>query len=215
MTADGLALTNYHVVSQFALDPKTYRLEYLAPDGARGPLQLLAIDVAHDLADGVEHPQRFVGEAVEDRRAGDGEFGDGPAGGDVAEVDDAVEIAGGGEHGVVVGEVAVDHLPAQVGTHRIQPGERVVGDPPHLVPARCRHVGKQQIDHLARVLQVPLGALGEAGVVEVAQGERDAGRECSECGGVDLRRGEGGAVDEAQQPHPSVDTEGSRSAQPK
>ena len=48
--ADGLAVTNYHVVSQFALDPKTYRLEYLAPDGGKGPLKLLAIDVAHDLA---------------------------------------------------------------------------------------------------------------------------------------------------------------------
>jgi serine protease Do len=50
VTADGLAITNYHVVSQFALDARTYRLEYLAPDGARGPLQLLALDVAHDLA---------------------------------------------------------------------------------------------------------------------------------------------------------------------
>ena len=47
---DGLAITNYHVVSQFALDPKTYRLEYLAPDGSKGPLRLLALDVAHDLA---------------------------------------------------------------------------------------------------------------------------------------------------------------------
>ncbi|MGZ5078673.1 MAG: S1C family serine protease [Usitatibacter sp.] len=50
VSADGLAITNYHVVSQFALDPKTYRLEYLAPDGAKGPLKLLALDVAHDLA---------------------------------------------------------------------------------------------------------------------------------------------------------------------
>jgi S1-C subfamily serine protease len=50
VTADGLAITNYHVVSQFALDPKTYRLEYLAPDGSKGALKLLAIDVAHDLA---------------------------------------------------------------------------------------------------------------------------------------------------------------------
>src|SRR5512137_1981946 len=50
VTADGLAITNYHVVSQYALDPKTYRLEYLAPDGAKGPLKLLALDVAHDLA---------------------------------------------------------------------------------------------------------------------------------------------------------------------
>jgi serine protease Do len=50
VAADGLAITNYHVVSQFALDPKTYRLEYLAPDGAKGALKLLAIDVPHDLA---------------------------------------------------------------------------------------------------------------------------------------------------------------------
>jgi hypothetical protein len=50
VSAEGLAITNYHVVSRFALDPRTYRLEYLAPDGARGPLKLLAIDVAHDLA---------------------------------------------------------------------------------------------------------------------------------------------------------------------
>jgi serine protease Do len=50
VSADGLAVTNYHVVSQFALDPKTYRLEYLAPDATKGALKLLAIDVAHDLA---------------------------------------------------------------------------------------------------------------------------------------------------------------------
>ena len=50
VSSDGLAITNYHVVSQFALDPKTYKLEYLAPDGAKGALKLLAIDVANDLA---------------------------------------------------------------------------------------------------------------------------------------------------------------------
>jgi S1-C subfamily serine protease len=50
VSEDGFAITNYHVVSQFALDPKTYRLEYLAPDGAKGALKLLAIDVPHDLA---------------------------------------------------------------------------------------------------------------------------------------------------------------------
>ena len=38
VSADGLAITNYHVISRFALDPKTYRLEYLAPDGAKGAL---------------------------------------------------------------------------------------------------------------------------------------------------------------------------------
>src|SRR2546430_10787128 len=53
VAADGLAITNYHVVSQFALDPRTYRLEYLAPDGARGTLHLPAIHVPHPLT-GVE-----------------------------------------------------------------------------------------------------------------------------------------------------------------
>jgi serine protease Do len=46
----GFALTNYHVVSQYALEPSTYRLEYVAPDGTSGPLKLHAIDVANDLA---------------------------------------------------------------------------------------------------------------------------------------------------------------------
>lgn len=50
VSADGLAVTNYHVVSQYALDPASYKLEYLAPDGSKGTLTLLAIDVAHDLA---------------------------------------------------------------------------------------------------------------------------------------------------------------------
>ena len=48
--ADGLAITNYHVVSQYALEPATYRLEYAAADGSKGGLQLLAIDLANDLA---------------------------------------------------------------------------------------------------------------------------------------------------------------------
>jgi S1-C subfamily serine protease len=50
VSADGLAVTNYHVVSQYALEPKTYRLEYAAVDGGAGALTLLAIDVANDLA---------------------------------------------------------------------------------------------------------------------------------------------------------------------
>jgi serine protease Do len=50
VTADGLAITNYHVVSQVALDPNTYRLEYTAADGNRGEAKLLAVDLANDLA---------------------------------------------------------------------------------------------------------------------------------------------------------------------
>ena len=47
---DGLAVTNYHVVSQYALEPQTYRLDYAMADGSKGKLELLAIDVANDLA---------------------------------------------------------------------------------------------------------------------------------------------------------------------
>jgi serine protease Do len=50
VTAEGLTVTNYHVVSQHALEPQTYRMEYAAPDGSSGPVRLLAIDVLNDLA---------------------------------------------------------------------------------------------------------------------------------------------------------------------
>lgn len=50
VSGDGLALTNYHVVSQFALEPANYRLEYTMADNTRGALTLLAIDLANDLA---------------------------------------------------------------------------------------------------------------------------------------------------------------------
>jgi len=50
VSANGLAITNYHVVSQVALEPKSYRLEYLAVDGGRGDVELLAIDLPNDLA---------------------------------------------------------------------------------------------------------------------------------------------------------------------
>lgn len=50
LSADGLAMTNYHVVSQYALEPQTYRMEYLSADNTRGNVKLLAIDVVNDLA---------------------------------------------------------------------------------------------------------------------------------------------------------------------
>lgn len=46
----GLLVTNYHVVSQFALQPTRYRLVYVTVDGHQGALELLAFDVVHDLA---------------------------------------------------------------------------------------------------------------------------------------------------------------------
>src|SRR5205085_7411507 len=50
VSVDGLAITNYHVVSQVALEPKTYRLEYAGADGSRGEAQLVGVDLPNDLA---------------------------------------------------------------------------------------------------------------------------------------------------------------------
>jgi serine protease Do len=50
VSADGLAITNYHVVSQVALEPGTYRLEYAAADGSHGDVSLLGVDLPNDLA---------------------------------------------------------------------------------------------------------------------------------------------------------------------
>ena len=46
----GHLVTNYHVISQFALQPSRHRLVYATVDGRQGALQLLAFDVVHDLA---------------------------------------------------------------------------------------------------------------------------------------------------------------------
>jgi len=50
VAADGLAITNYHVVSQVARQPGRFRLVYDGTDGVQGPLELLAFDAVHDLA---------------------------------------------------------------------------------------------------------------------------------------------------------------------
>lgn len=55
----GLILTNYHVVSQVALQPDRFRLTYAAVDGGSGALELLAFDARHDLA--VVRPVRAAG----------------------------------------------------------------------------------------------------------------------------------------------------------
>ena len=72
VSEDGLAVTNYHVVSQFVLEPRTYRLEYAAPDGGSGALTVLAIDVPSDLAvvrldRGGWHPLEFEPRALDGR----------------------------------------------------------------------------------------------------------------------------------------------------
>jgi len=50
VSPDGLVVTNYHVISQLALEPDKYRVEYNGPDGRTGSLVPLGIDVRHDLA---------------------------------------------------------------------------------------------------------------------------------------------------------------------
>jgi S1-C subfamily serine protease len=45
-----IAVTNYHVMSQIALEPDTYVGEYVDTNGKRGTVELLAVDVLHDLA---------------------------------------------------------------------------------------------------------------------------------------------------------------------
>jgi len=46
----GIFLTNYHVVAEQVQYPDKYRLEYRTADGATGKIDVLAIDVRHDLA---------------------------------------------------------------------------------------------------------------------------------------------------------------------
>lgn len=47
---DGHIVTNYHVISQFALEPDSYRLRYATTDGQAGALELLDFDARRDLA---------------------------------------------------------------------------------------------------------------------------------------------------------------------
>ncbi len=42
--------TNYHVVSSYVNEPETYDLEYFSTSGETGSLELLDLDVVHDLA---------------------------------------------------------------------------------------------------------------------------------------------------------------------
>jgi serine protease Do len=47
---DGLIITNFHVVSEAALKPERHDLVYVTADGREAPLQILQLDVLHDLA---------------------------------------------------------------------------------------------------------------------------------------------------------------------
>lgn len=47
---DGRLVTNFHVVADFVHHPSEHRAEWHTSDGGSGPLQLLDVDVVHDLA---------------------------------------------------------------------------------------------------------------------------------------------------------------------
>ncbi|MDR7330918.1 serine protease [Roseateles asaccharophilus] len=61
---DGHIVTNYHVISQFALEPESYRLRYATTDGQGGVLELLDFDARRDLA-----LLRAVGDGLKGRGA--------------------------------------------------------------------------------------------------------------------------------------------------
>lgn len=50
VSASGLVASNYHVVAEAVKKPEGYLIEYLASDGSKGSMRLLAVDVLHDLA---------------------------------------------------------------------------------------------------------------------------------------------------------------------
>ena len=51
VVGDGrLVATNYHVIGQVILEPEKFYISYLGKDGREGELELLGLDVAHDLA---------------------------------------------------------------------------------------------------------------------------------------------------------------------
>ncbi|MBF0142398.1 MAG: trypsin-like peptidase domain-containing protein [Magnetococcales bacterium] len=47
---DGMMVTNYHVVSEFVMQPEIYQLNYETHDHRQGKLELVAVDVVNDLA---------------------------------------------------------------------------------------------------------------------------------------------------------------------
>ena len=50
ISKNGHLATNFHVVSSYVHEPEKFRLEYVFHDGSTGDIELLDIDVIHDLA---------------------------------------------------------------------------------------------------------------------------------------------------------------------
>ncbi len=56
VTADGLLITNYHVISDFVNAPDEYAIQYMSHEGKLGNLELVDFDVISDLAL-LQHPE--------------------------------------------------------------------------------------------------------------------------------------------------------------
>ncbi len=50
VSAEGHVITNYHVISQHALEPERYQLKFQTPEGDGGDIELLDFDARRDLA---------------------------------------------------------------------------------------------------------------------------------------------------------------------
>jgi serine protease Do len=50
VSAQGHVITNFHVISEVALEPELYDLVYVTADGREAPVHILTFDVLHDLA---------------------------------------------------------------------------------------------------------------------------------------------------------------------
>ena len=50
VSADGLIVSNFHVIADAALKPDRHDLVYVTTDGREAPLAIVEIDVQHDLA---------------------------------------------------------------------------------------------------------------------------------------------------------------------
>jgi len=50
ISADGLMITNYHVVAEYTNDSERYSVEFVRHNGDKGPLTLVNLDVINDLA---------------------------------------------------------------------------------------------------------------------------------------------------------------------
>lgn len=50
ISSDGLVVTNYHVIAEYANHPERYSMEFVVNDGGKGELSLVNLDVVNDLA---------------------------------------------------------------------------------------------------------------------------------------------------------------------